>query len=115
MPTVQVITLGPRHEDIVRGTISLGPVGVQIDPPNDPLLSRMIRPFRTSWNNRTIGPENGQEFLMELPHRYKSAYLRAVLIPDPPASEQNAIKSSQTPRDPQWASAPPAPVSTSQT
>ena len=113
MPTVQVITLDHKREDVMRGTISLGPAGVQTNPPDDPLLKRMTRPFRSSWKNRVIGPQDGQEFLAELPRRYQSAYLRAILIPDQPSPTGNVGNPSPTPPDAPTPDAPPIPAQTS--
>lgn len=85
MPTVQVRSMNALNEDEVIGTISLGPVGIQLDPPDSPVLKNMLRPFRSRINGSMVDPRNGHTFLQELEDKYTNVYLRVVPIPDTPA------------------------------
>ena len=101
MPTVEVIALNRRGQDVSVGRISVGPESnIQIDPPDSIMLQNMIsEPIQVA-RGTFVTPKQGAAFVSALPRKYSSAYLRASIVPDTPVTVAPVAPTPNTPAAP---------------
>lgn len=92
-----------NFEDKVIGSITLDENGLHVEPPNDPMMQRMMKtPVGDETTRRFITPEkNPRQWMHALKSWYNSAYLRA----------SAPIEINRPPTTPPAASVPPAALS----